>query len=642
MTHDISRRDFLGTTSLAIAAGLTPLGQLMAQPAGAYPPALAGLRGSTDEAFKVIHALAREGAKFDLARAVPDDSFDLVVIGAGLAGLTAAYAYHRRRPGASILILDNNDDFGGHARRCEFSINGRQILSYGGSETMVAPETKFKGELADVLASLRIEPKRFEREDVFHRKLYRGLKLAKAVFFDAETFGRDALVKGDPLVVNFDDDPGNPGARPLAAFLADTPLSDAARKSLAELFGETRDPLAGKTEEEKSAILEKISYRRFLLDTVKAPVEVANFFQGRSNDNWGYGIDALPALAAMSDGYPGAKALGLAAKTDEHADEKGPYIHHFPDGNASLARALVRALIPSVAPGSTMEDLVTARFDYGRLDTAGGNIRLRLNSTAVVARNTTDGVEVGYVRNGTLYKTKAGGAVVATYASAIPHLCPEIGKPAADVMASNVKAPLVYSKVLIRNWESFARLGVHRIAAPASFHTTVKLDYPVSMGRYRFPRSPKDPMALHLVHVPGAANQGYDLHTQFRLGRQRLMETSFATYETAIRQDLDRMLGPGGFKAARDIRAITINRWPHGYSYSPSSIDDDVEAMAKAADAMKAKLGNIVFANSDTGWDAYAHTAMQEAVRAIGELTGLTAGEGPAPWYRASAAVKKG
>jgi spermidine dehydrogenase len=638
MTRDISRRDFLNGAALTVTASLTPFEQLEAQAArrGIYPPGLAGLRGSTDEAYAVIHGVAREGRRYDIDKLEAEETYDLVVIGAGLAGLTAAWAFRERRPNARILILDNHDDFGGHARRCEFRVGNRLLLSYGGSESMVAPRVKYAGELGRILEALRIYPERFERESVFHRQLYPGLGLSKSVFFDRETFGQDRLVNGDPLLLGFDEfAPDNPGARPAPAFLADCPLTNEARQGLIELFAGTRDYLAGQSPQQKAATLAKTSYRAFLTDTCRLPADAANFFQGRSSDNFGYGVDAIAAIDAMAEGFPGAAALQIEEQAGGHDGERAAYVHHFPDGNASLARALARSLVVGAAPGRTMNDLVSTVFDYAALDRLGAPVRIRLQATAVKVRNTSDGsgVDIGYVKDGELRRVRAGSAVVATYATVMPYLCPELERDPVELLLSNVKAPLVYTNVLVRNWQSFVRLGTHKISAPTSFHTTVKLDYPVSLGGYRFPRRPTEPMVLHLVHVPLEPNKGHDMRTQARIGRGRLLGMAFADFERAIRGDLDRMLGRGGFDAGRDILGITVNRWSHGYSYTPSSLYDDVERMQAQLAGARAKLGNIVFANSDTAWDAYAHSAMAEAVRAVGELLGTAPVEVRQPWY---------
>ena len=630
MTNAITRRDFLNGFALSVAASTHPILSVSPAVAGGssidYPPGLTGLRGSNEAAFSVLHGIAREGKSYALDSVAPSESYDLIVVGAGIAGLTAAWAYAQRQPKARILILDNHDDFGGHARRCELDVDGRQLLGYGGSESMVAPRSHYNGEIGKVLKKLGINTEQFYSERVFHRSLYPRLGLSRGVFFDAETFGRDALVTGDPLLLGFDEfAPKNPNARPIAEFLKACPLSASTRAGLTELFEGKRDYLKSLSKKEKLTRLAAISYRTFLLDVCKLPAEAANYFQGRSHDNFGLGIDAIAAREAMSGGFPGAAALRLAdALKDDGGHDDEPYIHHFPDGNATIARALVRALIPDVAPPGDIAQLVSARFNYAKLDEASSVVRLRLNASVVAVRNQSathgTGVSVGYVRNGTLEHATSRHVVVAAFAAVVPHICPEIDPNARAIWTSNVRSPLLYTKVAIKNWHSFVNLGVHKISAPMAFSSTVKLDYPVSIGSYRFPREPSQPMGLQLVHVPVVQNQGHDARSQARLGRQWLFETPFQTIEANIRSDLQRMLGKGGFNADRDIAAITVNRWAHGYSYAPNSLFDDVAAVENWKSVMQAPLGNIAFANSDTAWDAYAHAAMGEAIRAVGQL----------------------
>jgi spermidine dehydrogenase len=223
------------------------------------------------------------------------------------------------------------------------------------------------------------------------------------------------------------------------------------------------------------------------------------------------------------------------------------------------------------------------------------------------------------MRDGKLRRVGATHVVLACFNMLIPYIMPELEQAQRDALSQNVKAPLVYNKVLVRNWQPWVRLGVHEISAPMSFHCRLKLDYPVSLGGYRHPRDPSEPMGLHLVHVPGAPNQGLDARTQFRLGRARLETMEFAEFEARIRDELDRMLGAGGFVAARDIAAITVNRWSHGYSYGANSLfdDKDDETIMETA---RATVGNVAIANSDSQWDAYAHSAIDQAARAVREL----------------------
>jgi spermidine dehydrogenase len=612
----ISRRDFLNGAALTIAAGLTPAAQILAQPVR-YPPALTGLRGQHAGSFETAHVQAYDRARFRLDDAPIEERYDLVVVGAGISGLAAAWFYRRAAgPSARILVLDNHDDFGGHAKRNEFTLDGRLVLGYGGSESIDSPRTHYSDVAKALLRDLGVDIERFE--SAFDRKFYSSLGLTRGVFFAREAFGRDLLVPGEPVSGGADElSRALANARPLGEFIAAFPIAPESKAQLRALYDGTRDPLAGKTIEQKREILKSTSYRDYLIRFCGCSEEAANCFQGRTLGFFGLGCDAVPAADARDLGYPGFDRLGLPARSDP----REPYIYHFPDGNASLARLLVRSLLPEVAPGHTMEDVVLAPFDYGKLDRDGQNVRIRLDSTCIDIRNAKDTVLVGYVRAGATRRVEARHAVLACFHMVIPHIMPELPAPQRDALARNVKTPLVYTNVLIRNWQPWARLGVHEISAPMSFHTRVKLDFPVSLGGYRHPGDPSEPMCLHLVHVPGAPNQGLDARTQFRIGQRKLLETTFADFEARIRDELDRMLGPGGFASARDIAAITVNRWPHGYGYVANSLFDG-DGYENVLEQARQSVGRVAIANSDAGGDAYAHLAIDQAARAVRELVG--------------------
>jgi spermidine dehydrogenase len=622
MTDHITRRDFMNGMALTIATGLSPIGQLRAAAMPAYPPALMGLRGAHDGAFEVAHQLAREGRKFTLDGIAALETYDLVIVGAGIAGLSAAWFHREKHPKAKILILDNHDDFGGHAKRIEFNVDGRLLIGYGGSESLVAPRKKLGPDAKRMFKALKLDPEVFYNENVFHRTLYPKLGLSRATFFDKETFGADKLVTGDPVKFSFDEfGVRNPNARQPAAFVADCPLAPETRAKLVQLMTDKTDWMPRRTRPQKIAALAKLSYRGFLEQIVKLPKDGCDFYQGRLNDSFGLGIDTIAALDTFGIGFPGWKGMGLKkADLGGEGDDAEPYIHHFPDGNATLARMLVRALIPGVAPGTTMADVITAPFDYTKLDRPDRDVRIRLGSTVVSLRNEGAGVIVGYVRDGQLVRVDARHAIVAGFATMMPAMIPEMPAVQRATLARNVKTAMLYNKVAIRNWTAFVKLGVHTINAPASFHTLVKLDYPVSLGAYKFPRDPKQPMCLQMVHVPLMPNQGLTAVDQMRNGRHWMISTPFADIERQIRADLDRMLGPGGFDASRDIAGITVNRWSHGYAYTPSSLIDDVKAFETAIESAKKPVGRIALASSDTAWSAYAHAAIEEAARAAREV----------------------
>jgi spermidine dehydrogenase len=620
MTDRITRRDFINGVAIAIAATSVHAGTAGNSPApdgttttvNPYPPARDGLRGSHVGSFEAAHRL-RDGGGFDLGATPVTESYDLIVVGGGLSGLSAAYFYRRQRPDARILILETNDDFGGHAKRNEFQIDGKLLLGYGGTQSIDSPKTKYSRVAKGLLAELGIDLGRFET--AFDQGFYERWQLNHATFFKQETFGVDRLVRR-PFGGWNDWSDTSSDAATLRAHIAQMPLNDRARAQLFELCWSDRDVLAGHAAPERLRILQHISYRDFLRKYWDADDDVLKYLQTRTHDLWAIGIDAVPASETLH--LPGLKAQVKALEKILDEQEE-PYIYHFPDGNATIARLLVCKLLPRSAPGSTMDDIVLAHFDYSELDRPEQAVRIRLNSTAVEVRNVAAGVEVAYVIGGVPSRVAAKGCVLACYQAMIPYITPETKADQRAALHSNVRAPLVYVNVVVRNWEPWAKLRVAYIDNPGGTFAAY-LDFPVSIGGYRFSSDPSQPIAIHLYHTPTAPNQGLNMREQYRAGRARLYATSFADFEREIRDELTRMLGPAGFDFDRDVAAITVNRWPHGYAYTPTPLFDEPKHQAHVAQLARRPIGRITIANSDSGWDAYTNVAIDQAHRAVAEL----------------------
>jgi spermidine dehydrogenase len=309
-----------------------------------------------------------------------------------------------------------------------------------------------------------------------------------------------------------------------------------------------------------------------------------------------------------------------------YADTGGSARLHFPDGNATIARALVRRLVPAAVPGTTIEDLVTARVDYARLDRAGEPVRLRLSSTVVGVRHdaappAARQVVVTYVRDGRALAVRARHCVLACYNMMIPYLVPELPAPQQVALHALVKTPLVYTSVAVRNWRPWAKLGVRQIYAPGGYHTSARLNPTVDIGAYRSPRSPDEPTLIWMTRTP--CKPGLPEHEQNKAGRAELLATPFEVFEREIRGQLGRMLGAGGFDPASDIMAITVNRWPHGYAPENNSLfDPDVPESQRPHVVGRARFGRIAIANSDAGGGAYTDVAIEQAHRAVSELLG--------------------
>jgi spermidine dehydrogenase len=470
-----------------------------------------------------------------------------------------------------------------------------------------------------LLAALGVDHHRFE--EYFDTDLYPSLGLSRGQFFTKEAFGEDKLVAGDPMRMVADDIPiDRMHERSAEAFIADFPLPEASRRGLLELYTADRDPLPALDEDAKHDALLRISYREYIQRYWGLDDLAADTFQGRSLDFYAIGVDGITAFDAMETGYPGFAGMRLASDPRALAEMEEPYIYHFPDGNSSIARLIVRSLIPAVAPGSTMEDIVSARFDYGVLDRANEPVRLRLRSTGVDVANDGDGVRVAYVRDGELAGVRARHAILAGYHMMIGRIMPELPRDQRRALRGNIKAPLSYTKVAVHNWRAWVACGVHEITNPMGFFSRLKLDYPVSIGDYRFPSSPDEPMVLHLVHVPTVPNQDLARREQNRQARQLLYDTTFEDFEFHVRDELGRMLGAGGFDPDADIAAITVNRWGHGYSYSGDRLHAADEDAQHPYELARTRCGNVAIANADAGWMPLASEAIAQAHRAVTEL----------------------
>lgn len=624
MDRAISRRDFLDGIARTVG-GAAALSAFGAGAAGAfspvenagYPPASTGLRGQTEGSRGVAHAL-RDGSYWDKAGAVTDtgEVYDLVVVGAGISGLAAAFLY-RQQAGAQsrVLLIDPLEAYGGHAKRNEFTAsNGQMLIGYGGSQSMQTP-SYFSAAVTRLLADVGIVPEKFE--GFYDQEWGEKRGLSGAVFFAKEKWGVDRLVLQG-------DDTGT--------WVAQTPMNDKAKADLVALIDAPADYMPGMTAEEKLKRLSEITYKEFLLEYVKADAQVVDYFQTSTAGYFGVGIDACTALDARGNWNPGFDGMALGEAVYPAHSPSGrlaftdpdPYIYHFPDGNAGIAHALIRAMVPGAMAGTTMEELATEPVDYAALDVAGSAVRVRLNATVVKVAHNADRSEVTVTyadAAGRPVAVKAGHVVLACWHRVIPYLTDELSAEQVEALNDQQKVPLLYTNVQLRNWEAFDALKIEGFRAPGMFWSGAEIDFPVSMGSYRFADTPADPVILHLSKV--MVEPGLPARDQALAGKRALMGISFEELEFSIRDMLDRALAGSGFDAARDIEGITVNRWAHGYAYEYMRPWDafwpDGELPIVRA---RQPWGRIAIANSDSGAYAYAHSAIDQAVRAVRDLLG--------------------
>jgi spermidine dehydrogenase len=602
MDRSITRRDFIN--GVAVAIGAASASWTFAEEGEVYyPPALTGLRGSHAGSFEAAHRL-RDGGFPRLPDVDLSEEYDLVVAGGGLSGLAAALFFKKAfGEDKTVLILDNHDDFGGHAKRNEFRHQGEFRIGYGGTMLISTP-FPYSYSARALVEELGIEVDRY-REHV-DWKVYDGL--GAGMFFDRETFGADLLARGF-------------GDVPWPEFFEKTCLSETAKRDLTRLYTEKKDYLPGLSSDEKRARLARMSYQDFLLNVANVTPEAIPFFRSQVFRNAMH-IDTAPALHVARHHLPGFE--GMALDLEDGFDESS-YQFHYPDGNATLARLLVKRLIPEAFEGGeTPESMVLAKADYGKLDVAGRDVRIRLNSTVIRVEHegppeAARSLRVAYVRREGSHGVRARHVILACYNSMIPYIAPELPESQKEALRYAAKVPLMYTNVFLRNWKAWKKLGISSFHAPGMYHSSGMLDFPVSIGGYACPRNPEEPIVAHLVHYP--TSPGLPRREQNRAGRRELLATSFEKIELETRRELERLLAGGGFDPKDDILAITANRWPHGYSYTPDSLGDpDLPFEEQPHVVGRKPLGRMAIANSDSEAAAFTNTAFDAAHRAVQEL----------------------
>ncbi len=620
MRPTISRRDFLNGVALSVVAGgtlspreLLAAAQLSDAAPDYYPPTLTGMRGSHEGSYEAAHALAWRGERPDRYDAL-DEEYDLVVVGGGISGLAAAYLY-RKHAGddARILVLDNHDDFGGHAKRNEFHAGGRMLLGFGGSINL---EQDYMSPRAHgLLEEIGVDFEKLEKA-VHPDYLLSNSGAPSGIHLSAEEYGRRRLVVGHWSKAWS-------GAEDSAGLIDDLGLSERDTRKLRELAGGERDFLEGLSSEERLEYVRSTSYATFLSNRVGLSRAAARVFAPMLRALFGVGIESVSVREAVLTGVAGPNPLtGQPAGPYEPSQYPAPRYPMFPDGNASVARLFVRKLVPAIAPGSSMQDIVTARFDYSALDREDSAVRIRLNSTAVkVEHSGSDAVEVSYVTGGRAFRVRSRHCILACYNSMIPHLCPELPEAQREQLEYGSKVPFAWVNVLLRNGRSVRGSGASVFLCPGSDFGLVSVAPPVTLGDYGATDDPDGPLVVFLGNAPAPENDGRRTGRDlYRMGRRRLFDTPFSTFETQVEGQLTSMFGDFGFNADRDVEAITVNRWPHGYAYGYMDLYDPAWPAGEAPHELGRKpFGRVSIANSDAEALAYVQGAIDAAWRAVEE-----------------------
>lgn len=640
MGRKIMRRDFLSGASIAVtgailcpslvnAMQMLDKGKPQQTEANYYPPDKMGMRGSHDGSFETAH-LVRDGESYSAKEA--QEEYDLVIVGGGISGLAAAWFYRQNAgPDKKILILDNHDDFGGHAKRNEYTLDGRNIIVNGGTLNIEQP-SNYSAVSMGYLREIGIDTEAYHEKTKDMIRHHRTSGLGGATYFDKENFGEDGLVKRDRRAEGGWDD-----------FFDKAPIDADLKEQFKKLHSEevVAKSFEGLSDEEKKRKLASMSYADYVTKELGIDQRVLPLYAPRLHFRFYVGAEQVPALFCWELGdNPGFKNLNLKPTEkispthhiagSQHGREheyREPSIY-FPDGNATITRMTVRHLIPDAIEGSTIDDIFTAKVDYSKLDLPDNSTRLRLNSTVTQVKHNGDidtakDVDVSYMREGKAEAVKSKNVIFACWHNVIPYICDDYSKAQKEAMLYGIKAPRVYTNVLLKNGKAFEKLGISAISSPGLYHTTTSLHFPLQVGDYNAPKTMDEPVIVKMHRAPNAP--GELRRDQLRLGRYDLLNTSFETFERNIREQLQRMLGEGGFDAARDIAAITVNRWPHGNAYAYDTITEPYHWAMYATDdrpcvVARQKLGRLCVANSDADASPFTDAAIDQAHRAVREV----------------------
>ena len=587
-----------------------------------YPPALTGLRGSHPGSKENAHSQAWAKQKNWGSTTNLKEDYDLVVVGGGLSGLSAAYFYQQEHGrDKKVLILDNHDDFGGHAKRNEHKIDGDTRLGEGGSESFEYPH-EFSETVLNLLKDLGVDLDRFKT--AYDADFFTRHNLGAVTYFNKRIFGENKVVKHP-----FCDYPGFVEGllRPTLSYekaAKQSPLSEKGKQQLLRVL--KSDPKTLKApKEEWQQYMRTHSYFDYLKNTLGVNDPGVLRMARHSVVDYGGAPDVMTMEEALESGALGLDYFSWRDALNEVGSDGGyikntntysvkePFIHHFPDGNATIARMLVKKMIPDVGSGENVEEIVLSKFNYAELDKPSNSVRVRLNSTVVNVHHGGDpysssDVFVNYIYDNKSYQVKAKGVVMACYNMMIPHIVSDLPTKQDAALRRLSKIPLQFTTVGLKNWRALKEMGIGMAMSPGNMHQAVGMDFPISIGGYEYTKTPDDPCILHMRCCLLGETVGAPRIEQLREARYRMLGLQFRDYEVEIREHLGGMLPKDVFNFDRDVESISVNRWAHGYSYgNPGAIG-------------RQPFGRITIANSDSVNSSLLNRAIEQAWRAIKEL----------------------
>jgi len=619
VSSQITRRDFLGSTLLASGAALlsgsTPMEML---PAGEDWTGYGGVgeysssNGNTLEVLQAGHKM-RDRA-YDPAAVDAIDTrelHDCVVVGGGISGLAAALFFQRDAgPTATCLILENHPIFGGEAKQNEFVVDGTRLVAHQGSAIYLVPYphsfiARFYDSIGLHTPRLSYQQWAGQPDMAISRTPYEsaGLSHGQYGFWFGAKFGRK---QGMWLI------------DPVGKQMHGAPVSDAARTELQRFF--SGSPVAKfeppKYEgDEISRRLDSMSIEQHLIERYGLSVEtIRTFLSPVEGGGSGLGPDALSAFCDYA-----------ADLLHPYDDGSGDAVQMFPGGNTTIARLLVKALIPSAIAGpGTVEGVSRNTVNFPALDCSGARNRVRLSATVISVRHDGDPAKsellsITYAKDGRVYRIKARSAVMAGGSWTTKHVVADLPTEYRAAYAQFFRSPCLMANVALRNWRFFHKMGITGCRWFEGIGNYVDVRRQGLVGIDNATLTPDSPIVLTLKVL--YSYPGLPTEEQGHRGRAEMLGTSFRDYEHQIRDQFTAMFGAAGFDAKRDIAGIVLNRWGHAYVNPQPGFFFGKDGKPAPREILRsAPFGRIAFANTDLAGAMDHRFSILEARRAVGQL----------------------
>ncbi len=631
----ITRKDFLNNTLLGVGAALlgagSPLEQLrrgagsrglprsasgseVADPWTGYGGVgdYAQANGNTWPVLEAAHRI-RDGKYVALPSSTRDtgELYDLVIVGGGISGLTAAWTFLKATGGAkTCLIVENHPIFGGEAKQNEFDVDGVRLVAPQGSNQFGAPRAGSGGLSDEIWTDLEL-PRQFAYEEL--DPTLDGLRIPLDNYAHMDGVNETQVDVG----YFFDAQSGAAGPKWMRNIwgndLAGTPFPDDVRRDLLRWRN-----TSGQGSDAFRRTLDGMTYAQYLEGQLGLRPEVTKYIAPVIGLINGASPDAVSAFAAQQIGMPGVSRV---------RSRTGPLPQSFPGGNATVARHFVKYLVPgAISGGKSFDGVYDGRVDFAALDRANQPTRIRHGAIVVRvehARDTGgDHVVVAYEKGGHVYRVRARNVVMASGGWINRHIIADLPAELHDAYGEFLYSPAMVVNVALHNWRFLYKLGISCARwFDDAFGFSCNIRRPMRVGRVVPPLHPDRPTVL--TFYMGLYASGRPLAEQGALGRNMLLSTTFADHERRLRAHLSRLFEDSGFDARRDLAGIILNRWGHARLVQPPGFYYGRDGKPAAREIIQRGFGRIAIGHSELNGHQSMTGAMAQGHRAAEQTLGL-------------------